>query len=90
MTLSITASACTYTGDGTTTRFDVKSGSDGIYFETAAELTVTLRTGDTITTQTIATHYTVSGAGSDTGYITFLTAPTSGSLPSHSPTKRGV
>lgn len=78
MTISITASACTYTGDGSTVAFDVKSGSDGIYFETAAELTVTLRTADTITAQTIATHYTVSGAGSAAGVVTFLTAPASG------------
>lgn len=78
MTISITASACIYTGDGSTVAFDVKSGADGIYFETASELTVTLRSGDTITAQTIATHYTVAGAGSAAGVVTFLTAPTSG------------
>ncbi len=78
MTISITDSACTYTGDGSTTTFEVKNGSNGIYFETASELTVTLRSADTITTQTISTHYTVSGAGSAAGSITFLTAPASG------------
>jgi hypothetical protein len=78
MTISITSSACTYTGDGSTTAFDVKDGASGIYFETASELTVTLRTGATITAQTISTHYTVSGAGSASGVVTFLTAPASG------------
>lgn len=78
MTISITASHCTYTGDGSTTTFDVKNGANGIYFAAASELTVTLRSGDTITSQSIGTHYTVSGAGSAAGTITFLTAPASG------------
>jgi hypothetical protein len=75
MTISITASACTYTGDGATTAFEVKDGADGIYFAEASELIVTLRSGVTITTQVLGTHYTVSGAGSDAGTVTFLTAP---------------
>lgn len=78
MTISITSSACTYTGDGNTQVFEVKDGANGIYFETASELTVTLRTDDAITTQSLGTHYTVSGAGSAAGSITFLTAPASG------------
>lgn len=78
MTISITSSACTYTGDGSTVTFEVKNGSDGIYFDTASELTVTLRSGNTITAQTVGTHYTVSGAGSAAGSVTFVTAPSSG------------
>jgi hypothetical protein len=78
MTISNTASKAVYTGDGSTTRFDVKDGSQGIYFKLSTDLVVTLRTDSTVTTQTEGLHYTVTGAGSDTGYITFLTAPTSG------------
>ena len=76
--LSNTASYATYTGNGSQHIFDVKNGSQGIYFDAASELYVTLRDGDTITPQTITTHYTVSGAGTDAGAITFLTAPGSG------------
>jgi len=72
MTISITASAATYTSDGLTLGpYYVKSGSDGIYFETSSELTVTVRVDDTITTKTEGVHYTVTGAGTDSGYITF-------------------
>jgi len=72
MTISITASAATYTGDGSTLGpYYVKSGSDGIYFEASSELTVTVRVDDTITTRTEGVHYTVTGAGSEAGYITF-------------------
>lgn len=78
MTISNTASSATYTGNGSQQIFDVKDGAEGIYFDAASELYVTLRDGDTITPQTITTHYTVSGAGTDTGAITFLTAPGSG------------
>ena len=78
MTISITASACTYTGDGSTVAFDVKSGADGIYFETSAELYVTIRDGETITAKTIGADYTVSGAGSSAGIVTFGTAPANG------------
>ena len=78
MTISITASACTYTGNGSQQVFDVKDGANGIYFEAAAELSVTLRSDDTITAQTLGTHYTVAGAGTDTGTVTFLAAPGSG------------
>lgn len=78
MTISNTASHATYTGNGSQQIFDVKNGSEGIYFDAASELYVTVRVDDTVTVKSIGTHYTVAGAGTDTGTITFLTAPASG------------
>lgn len=78
MTISNTASYATYTGNGSQQIFDVKNGSEGIYFDAASELYVTVRVDDTVTVKSIGTHYTVAGAGTDTGTITFLTAPASG------------
>lgn len=78
MTISITASQCTYSGDGSTTAFDVKSGADGIFFEANSELVVTLEQDGIVTSQSIGTHYTVTGAGTASGVVTFLTAPASG------------
>lgn len=74
MTISTTTSSITYTGNGSSTG----PYSVPFYFAAASELTVTLRTADTITAQSLTTHYTVSGAGSDSGSITFVTAPTNG------------
>lgn len=74
MTISDTTSYVTYTGNGSLTGpYDVP-----FYFGASAELTVTLRTGDTVTAQTLTTHYTVTGAGTTSGTVTFVTAPTSG------------
>lgn len=71
MTISITASSCSYTGDGTTVAFEVKDGASGIYFGAASELVVTVD-GETMT---LGADYTVSGAASAAGSVTFLTAP---------------
>lgn len=75
MTISITSAACSHTGDGSTVAFDVKDGANGIYFAEASELRVTLQDGSTVTTQTLGTHYSVTGAGSAAGVVTFVTAP---------------
>lgn len=74
MTISNTASKATYTGNGAQQVFDVKSGSEGIFFETAQELVVALNGA----VQTLGVHYTVSGVGTDAGQVTFLTAPAAG------------
>lgn len=65
-----------YAGDGTTTAF-----ATGFYFLANADLTVVLRTSAGVeTTQTITTHYTVTGAGNQAGgTVTMVTAPPSGS-----------
>lgn len=78
MTLSITKSRTTKTGDGATTVFDIADAGEGIYFAAASEINVQLRVGDDITAQTQGTHYTVSGAGSASGQVTFGTAPSNG------------
>lgn len=74
MTISITASRAAYTGNGLLQVYDVKSGSDGIYFVNATDLTVTV--DDVV--QTLGTHYTVANPGTLSGQVTFLTAPASG------------
>ena len=78
MTISNTATYAVYTGNGVQTIFDVKNGAQGIYFASASELVVSLRVSTTITPQTLGSHYTVSGAGSDTGKVTFIVPPDNG------------
>lgn len=73
MTITSTTSAVTYTANGATTAFSVT-----YHFDANSELVVTTRDGNTITTKTITTHYTVTGAGTGGGTVTFLTAPQSG------------
>lgn len=72
MTISLTGTAVAYTANGSQVAFDVTN----IYFETDAELYVTTRTGDTVTVCVLNTDYTVAGAGSAAGVVTFTTAPT--------------
>lgn len=70
-----TLASPTYNGNGSTTAF-----STGFYFinQSHLEVIVTSSTG-VETVQTIATHYTVSGAGvSGGGTVTFVSAPASG------------
>tara|TARA_Y100000593_G_scaffold52348_1_gene98358 strand:- start:932 stop:4870 length:3939 start_codon:yes stop_codon:yes gene_type:complete len=75
MTVSSASNRVSFSGNGSTTvfayNFKIFSQSD---------LTVILRSSDgTETTQSITTHYTVSGVGSDSGgNVTFGTAPASG------------
>lgn len=74
MSISSTASRVSYAGNGVTTAF-----SFPYKFDANADLVVILRVNATgvETTQTITTHYTVSGAGSESGgTVTMLTAPT--------------
>jgi hypothetical protein len=70
MTISSTTNRVSYTGNGVTTAF-----AFGYKFLADADLKV-YKDG---TLQTITTHYTVSGAGSDSGgTVTFLAAPANG------------
>lgn len=75
MALSSTTSRVSYSGNGSTTAF-----SFPYYFLADADLVVILKASNgTETTQTITTHYTVSGAGNTAGgTVTMLTAPASG------------
>ena len=75
MTVSSSTSKVSYSGNGSLTVF---AYTFKIFDED--DLTVILRASDgTETTQTITTHYTVSGVGSaGGGNVTFVTAPASG------------
>lgn len=76
MSLSSTTDRVTYSGNGSTTAF-----AFGYKFFADADLVVVVKTNSTgaETTKTITTHYTVSGAGSESGgTVTFLSAPASG------------
>lgn len=75
MTLATTTNRIAYAGDGTTTVFPF-----AYYFLANADLVVVLRdSSGSETTKTLTTHYTVSGAGNDSGgSVTMLTAPASG------------
>lgn len=75
MTIASTVSSLEYTGDGSTTTFNVT-----FHFFVAADLAVYIRSadGETVTLKTITTHYTVTGTDTTSGSITFLTAPASG------------
>src|SRR6056300_298617 len=75
MTVSSSTNRASYSGNGSTTVF-----AYGFKIFDQDDLTVILRAADgTETTQTITTHYTVSGVGSVSGgNVTFVTAPASG------------
>ena len=76
MTVSSTTTKVSYSGNGSTTVF---AYTFKIFAD--ADLTVIVRTDSTgaEVTKTLTTHYTVSGAGSDSGgNVTFGTAPASG------------
>ncbi len=75
MTVSSSTNRASYSGNGSTTVF-----AYGFKIFDQDDLTVILRAADgTETTQTITTHYTVSGVGSVSGgNVTFGTAPASG------------
>lgn len=74
MTVSTQTAKSQYTGNGVTTAF---TGSFPILDEDHALVILTSTLG-VDTTQTIATHYTISGVGGSTFTVTFLTAPASG------------
>lgn len=76
MTVSTTTSRVSYSGNGLTDEFSVP-----FLFLDNSHLVVILVVDSTgvETTQTITTHYTVTGAGNDAGgTLTMVTAPTSG------------
>lgn len=76
MTISTTTNRVSYAGNGTTTLFSFPYA-----FNADSDLAVILKNDTTgvETPQTLTTHYTVSGAGGDSGgSITMLTAPASG------------
>ena len=75
MTVSSSTNRASFSGNGSTTVF-----AYGFKIFDQDDLTVILRASDgTETTQTITTHYTVSGVGSASGgNVTFGTAPASG------------
>ena len=76
MTVSSSTNSASYSGNGSTTGF-----AYGFKIFEDSDLTVTL-VNDTTgveTAQTLTTHYTVSGAGTNSGgSVTFVTAPASG------------
>lgn len=76
MTVSSSTNSASYSGNGSTTVF-----AYGFKIFENSDLAVTL-VNDTTgveTTQTLTTHYTVSGAGTNSGgNVTFVTAPASG------------
>lgn len=74
MSLSSSLSRVQYNGNGVTTVFDVP-----FRFLANADLEVILTSAEDVdTTQTLTTHYTVSGAGNPTGTVTMVTAPANG------------
>lgn len=75
MTISSTTNRVSFSGNGVTTAF-----SFPYYFLVNADLIVVLRSSAGVeTTQTITTHYTVSGAANPAGgTVTMVTAPASG------------
>lgn len=75
MTVSTTHIVVTYSGNGSTTAFPVT-----FPFLANGDLDVDLINDSTavVTQQTISTDYTVMGAGTDSGTVTFITAPASG------------
>lgn len=75
MTISSETNKVTYTGDGSTTVFPY---TFKILDEDHILVQLKNISSGALTTQTITTHYTVSGVGTSTGgNITFLTAPSS-------------
>lgn len=73
MTISITVSQCAFEGDGSSVTFPIADGSNGIYFTSSDEIAVTVD-GATVSPSA----YAVSGAGTDSGSITFTSAPADG------------
>jgi len=75
MTVSITDYRSSFAGNGSTTGFTIP-----FRFDTDAEIKATLFTSAGVgTVQTITTHYTLSGAGADSGgSCEMVTAPASG------------
>lgn len=73
MTISITVSQCSFEGDGSSVTFPIADGSNGIYFTSSDEIAVTVD-GATVSPSA----YAVSGAGTDSGSITFTSAPADG------------
>jgi len=78
MTISITKTRTSKVGTGAQTVFDIADSGQGIYFADASEISAQLRSGDLITAQTQGVDYTVSGAGSSSGQVTFTSAPADG------------
>jgi hypothetical protein len=80
MTISITASTCSYVSDGSNLGpYAIKSGQNGIYIDTASEVLVeTVTPTGTVTTLALSTNYTVSGAGSDAASVTLIAPVTLG------------
>lgn len=74
MTMNSTTPAAEYTGDGTSTAFNVP-----FQFFGASEIEVIERTisSGAETTKTLTTHYSVSGGNGSTGTVTAVSAPAS-------------
>ena len=74
MSIATNVSSVSYTGNGTTVYFPFTGK-----FLSASDLRVSVTTSGVEVVKTINTHYTVTGAGEDSGgNVTFLTAPASG------------
>lgn len=74
MTVSTTATSIRYAGDGSTVAFAVP-----FEFVSGADLNVVVIDADGVaSTKTLTTHYTVSGGAGETGTVTMVTAPSSG------------
>lgn len=72
-TIDTTTAQVRYAGNGVTTAFSVT-----FQFFEASTLRVRTAVGDVVTLEVLNTGYTVSGGGGETGTVTFLTAPPSG------------
>mgnify|MGYP005989451747 CR=1 FL=1 len=70
MTVSVNRSRVQYTGNGSTTAFNVTFPAI-----TQAEIVVTVTTAGTDSVKTLNTHYTLTAAPFSTGTVTFLTSP---------------
>ena len=71
MTVSVNRSRVQYTGNGSTTAFNVTFPAI-----TQAEIVVTVTTDGVDSVKTLNTHYTLTAAPFSTGTVTFLTSPT--------------
>ena len=70
MTVSVNRSRVQYTGNGSTTAFNVTFPAI-----TQGEIVVTVTTAGTDSVKTLNTHYTLTAAPFSTGTVTFLTSP---------------
>ena len=70
MTVSVNRSRVQYTGNGSTTAFNVTFPAI-----TQAEIVVTVTTAGVDSVKTLNTHYTLTAAPFSTGTVTFLTSP---------------